>query len=194
MNAKLSRTNGILSKLRHYVPKKINVVTLLCIILLSYDLWKSCVVFNNSKNLDSVFRLQKKSIRIINFATFNQHTNPLFLDDRIIKFPDVIKLNQLMLVQQLNNKTLPHELENLMSILQISAIIAHVLHPILVFSSLKFHLRTLVVIRLNIWLLYVWNNFSRVHQDISNYNSCKSFNKFLNQIFSRTVQLSIMEY
>ena len=66
------------------------------------------------KNLDSVFRLQKKSIRIINFATFNQHTNPLFLDDRIIKFPDVIKLNQLMLVQQLNNKTLPHELENLM--------------------------------------------------------------------------------
>ena len=49
MNAKLSRTNGILSKLRHYVPKKPNVVSLLCIILLSYDLWKSCVVFNNSK-------------------------------------------------------------------------------------------------------------------------------------------------
>ena len=48
MNAKLSRTNGILSKLRHYVPKN-NVVSLLCIILLSYDLWKSCVVFNNSK-------------------------------------------------------------------------------------------------------------------------------------------------
>ena len=49
MNAKLSRTNGILSKLRHYVPKKDNGVSALCIILLTYDIWKSCVVFNNSK-------------------------------------------------------------------------------------------------------------------------------------------------
>ena len=98
-----------------------------------------CGHLTTQKNLDSVFRLQKKSIRIINFATFNQHTNPLFLDDRIIKFPDVIKLNQLMLVQQFNNKTLPRELENLMEHIANIHIIAHVLHPIMVFSSLKFH-------------------------------------------------------
>ena len=49
MNAKLSRTNGMLSNLRHYVPKKDDVVSLLCTILLSYDIWNSCVVFNNSK-------------------------------------------------------------------------------------------------------------------------------------------------
>ena len=72
------------------------------------------MVFNNSKNLDSIFILQEKSIRIINFATFNHHTNPLFLEDKIIKFPDIIILNQLMLVQQFNNKTLPRQLENLM--------------------------------------------------------------------------------
>ena len=41
MNAKLSRTNGILSTLHHYVPKN-NVVRFLCIILLSYDMEVLC--------------------------------------------------------------------------------------------------------------------------------------------------------
>ena len=32
----------------HYVPKKTMLSVLLCTILLSYGIWKSCVVFNNS--------------------------------------------------------------------------------------------------------------------------------------------------
>ena len=125
----------------------------------------------------------KKSIRIINFATFNQHTNPLFLDDRIIKFPDVIKLNQLMLVQQFNNKTLPHELENLME--HIANIHNHCTHSssnsglfIPQISSTNFGSYSLKYMA-----PYVWNNFSRVHPDISNYNSCKSLNIFLIKYF-----------
>ena len=114
MNAKLNRTNGILSKLHHYVPKK-TMLSVYYALFYSHMTYGSLVwSLTTQKKLDSVFRLQKKSIRIINFANFNQRTNPLFLDDRIIKFPDVIKLNQLMLVQQFNNKTLPGELENLM--------------------------------------------------------------------------------
>ena len=83
MNAKLSRTNGILSKLCHYVPKK----TMLPVYY-------------------ALFYSHMTNVRIINFATFNEHTNSLFSEDKIIKFPD-IKLNQLMSVQQFNNKTLP---------------------------------------------------------------------------------------
>ena len=49
MNAKLSRTNGIISNLRQLCSKEDDVVSLLCTILLSYEIWKSCVVFNNSK-------------------------------------------------------------------------------------------------------------------------------------------------
>ena len=73
-----------------------------------------CGALTTQKNLDSIFMLQQNISDIINFATFNHHTNPLFLEDKIIKFPDIIKLNQLMLVQQFNNKTLPCQLENLM--------------------------------------------------------------------------------
>ena len=65
-------------------------------------------------NLDSIFRLQKKGIRIINFASFNEHTNSLFSADKIIKYPDIVTLNQLMFVQQFNSKTLPNELESLL--------------------------------------------------------------------------------
>ena len=44
-------------------------------------------------NLDSVFRLQKKGIRIKNFASFNEHTNSLFSADTIIKYPDIKSTN-----------------------------------------------------------------------------------------------------
>ena len=135
----------------------------------------------------------KKSIRIINFATFNRHTNPLFLEDKIIKFPDIIKLNQLMLVQQFNNKTLPRQLENLME--HIANIHNHFIHTssntglfIPQISSTNFGSYSL-----NYMAPYVWNNFSRVHPDICNYNSCKRLKKIPNQIFSGTIQMTIMK-
>ena len=88
MNAKLSRSNGILSKLRHYVPKQ-------TLISVYYEIFYSHMSYGSlmwslttQNNLDSIFRLQKKCIRIINFASFNQHTNSLFSADAIIKYPD----------------------------------------------------------------------------------------------------------
>ena len=132
------------------------------------------------KSLGSVFRLQKKSIRIINFATFNQHTNPLLLDDRIIKFPDVIKLNQLMLVQQFNNKILPRELENLMehiaNIHTRSSSNSGLFIPQISSTNFGSYSHKYMA-------PYVWNNFSRVHPDISNYNNCKSLKNFLIKYF-----------
>ena len=93
MNSKLSRTNEILSKLRHYVPKK-TMLSVYYAIFYSHMTYGSLVwSITSQKNLDRIF-VTKKSIRIINFATFNHHTNPLFLED--------------------NNKTLPRQLENLM--------------------------------------------------------------------------------
>ena len=105
MDAKLSRTNGILTKLRHYVPKKTMLSVYYALFYSHMTYGRLVWSLTTQKNLDSIF-VTKKSIRIINFATFNHHTNPLFLEDKIIKFPDIIKLNQLMLVQQFNNKNI----------------------------------------------------------------------------------------
>ena len=38
------------------------------------------------------------------------HTNPLFVENKIVKFPDIITKNQLLFVHQLINNILPHDL------------------------------------------------------------------------------------
>ena len=61
-----------------------------------------CIVwsFTSSKNMDIITISQKKCLRIGNFAHINSHTNILFLSDKIIKYTDVIKMEQLKLVFQ----------------------------------------------------------------------------------------------
>ena len=61
-----------------------------------------CLVWSLTtiKNMDCISILQKKCLRILNFAPLNSHTNSLFLLDKVIKFTDVIKIEQLKLVFQ----------------------------------------------------------------------------------------------
>ena len=83
MNAKLSRSNGILSKIHHYVPKQ-TLISVYYAIFYSHMTYGSLVwSLTTQNNLDSIFRLQKKGIKIINFASFNEHTNSLFTADTI---------------------------------------------------------------------------------------------------------------
>ena len=74
-----------------------------------------CLVWSltTMKNINCITILQKKCLRIINFAPFNSHTNPLFISDKIIKFTDVIKIEQLKLVFQFTQNMLPTDILNL---------------------------------------------------------------------------------
>ena len=59
MNAKLSRSNGILSKLRHNVPKQ-TLISVYYAIYFSHMTYGSLVwSLTTQNNLDSIFRLQK---------------------------------------------------------------------------------------------------------------------------------------
>ena len=46
-------------------------------------------------------------MRIINVAPFNSHTNNMFLDNKLLKFDDLIKVEQLKLIFDFKNKNLP---------------------------------------------------------------------------------------
>ena len=89
---KLNRANAMLSKLRYYV----NESTLKSIY---YSIFESnfnyaSVVWAQKINSSSrLFLLQKKAIRIINFANWNSHTDPLFYASKIIKFFDKISID-----------------------------------------------------------------------------------------------------
>ena len=64
-------------------------------------------------NLDIISILQKKCMRIINFADFNSHTNRLFYRDKLLKFEDIIKFAQMRLIFDYKFHYLPKDLTNL---------------------------------------------------------------------------------
>ena len=51
-----------------------------------------------NENIEKIEILQKKTVRILSFAPFRAHTNQLFINLKLIKLRDIIKINQLMLV------------------------------------------------------------------------------------------------
>ena len=113
LSNKLSRVNGIISKLRQFTTKE-TLLSVYYAIFYSHMTY-GCPVWslNTTKNIDSITILQKKCLRILNFAPINSHTNYLFFSDKVIKFTDVIKMEQLKLVFQFNHNMLPTDLFNL---------------------------------------------------------------------------------
>ena len=81
---KISRTIGLISKLRHLVPKHtlINIYRSLVAPYLSYGL----LVWGQARKsyLDKLLKLQKRALRFIYFSDRNQHAIPLFSDAGIL--------------------------------------------------------------------------------------------------------------
>ena len=109
----LSRTNGILSKLRHNVPLEtcIQVYYALFYSHLTYG----CGIWGltSEENIKKIEILQKKCVRIMTFSDFRSHTNPLFINLKLLKVRDVIKLYQLNIVYEFYSKVLPCDLQNI---------------------------------------------------------------------------------
>ena len=81
---KISRTIGLISKLRHFVPKHtlLNIYRSLIAPYLSYGLiaWgQACKSY-----LDKLLKLQKRALRFTYFSDHNQHAIPVFSDSSIL--------------------------------------------------------------------------------------------------------------
>ena len=104
---KLSKTVGILSKVRHFVNKHILVMLYYSLIypFLTYGVhvWGlTCLSF-----LTQLFIIQKKAIRIISFSEPKSHSEPLFKSLNLLKLNDVIELQILSFVYQWSHRLLP---------------------------------------------------------------------------------------
>ena len=113
LSKKLSRANGILAKIRHFLPTKILTSVYYAIfyshIICGCSIWS----LTTKINIEIITVLQKKCIRIINFAPFNSHTNELFIKNQLLKLEDIIKIEQLKLIFDFKNKKLPKDLQTL---------------------------------------------------------------------------------
>ena len=111
---KLSRANGILSKLRYNAPLDICLQVYYSIfysyIITGCNLWGLTPI---AKNIERVQILQNKCVRIMTFAPFRADANPIFQQLALLKIEDIIKCEQLKLVNDFYCERLPVSLMKL---------------------------------------------------------------------------------
>ena len=110
---KLSRAIGLLAKIRHYVPKE--TLKNIYYALFHSHLQYAAIVWGQDKSqlAMKIQTLQNKALRIINFKNTRDSANPLFLESKILKFDDVVKLQSCLLAYSFAHKTLPTALNSL---------------------------------------------------------------------------------
>ena len=114
--SKLSKANGALSRLRHYVSRTtlIQIYYALFFSHLNY----SCQIWGQTynANIDRIFKLQKRSLRLITFSDFNAPSRELFFNLNILKISDLIKLRNISLVQQILRSDCPPRVLSIFSL------------------------------------------------------------------------------
>ena len=106
---KLSRSIGLLSKIRHYVPKYL-LRTIYFAIFNSHLIY-ACEIWGQEQNntlFEKLIKLQEKALRTINFKNFDENANILFKDNKILKISDFISYkNTLFVRNSINRENLP---------------------------------------------------------------------------------------
>ena len=104
---KIRRNIGIISKLRHFVNNKIliNLYYALIYPFLTYGI----VIWGNTyfSNVKPILTLQKKVIRIMTFSGFHDHTNGIFIELKLLKFPEIVFLNTALFMHDFYCGVLP---------------------------------------------------------------------------------------
>ena len=115
LHSKLKRANNLLAICRHYIPKELlmQIYYSQFYSRLSYgcQLWG----LNENDNL-KLITLQKKAVRLLSFAHFQAHSEPLFNDLKILKLSHIVKLNNIIFTHNILNKKAPEHFNNFFEI------------------------------------------------------------------------------
>ena len=115
LTTKLCRANGMLSKIRHYVPSNTLRMIYFGIFhsIMSYgsQIWGQFL----NPSVKKISKLQNRSIRIINFAHFRTPVNMYYKQNNILKLTDIVQLNNFLLVHDHYHNNLPAIFNNMFS-------------------------------------------------------------------------------
>ncbi len=111
LRKKISRSNYIINKLKNTLPQS-SLITLYqtmvqCHLNYGIEIWGS------GSNVDKIYKLQKKTIRVINNVKYNHHTEPLFKINQILAIKDLHTLNCLVFMHKLKNNKMPDSFNGL---------------------------------------------------------------------------------
>lgn len=99
---KLSRALFCLNRVKHILEHKA-LKTLYFSLFHSHLLYCSIILnCTQQKNINRIFIMQKKAIRIITKSHYNAHTTPLFSSLNILPFEKIIHLNQLLFMHSIH--------------------------------------------------------------------------------------------
>ena len=180
---KLSRAIGILAKLRNFTSKE-TLISVYNSIFYSHILY-ACQVWSltTKKNLNLISILQKKSIRVINFSPYNSHTNNFFINDKILKLDDVIKIEQLKLVFEFKNNNLPDDLSDVFKLNNQTNSLQtrNNDNKGLYMSRIKTTCFGINTLKYSASLL--WNSFFKTNNKINTFKNRSSLSKYLKKYF-----------
>ena len=113
---KLSRTNGILSKIRHYVPhetlRKIYFALFSSIMTYASQIWGQ----SENRHVNRIVKLQNRAVRIINFAQYQSPKDILYKESNSLKFSDNVKVLNLLFAYDSLKGTVPSCLKNIFTL------------------------------------------------------------------------------
>ena len=103
----LKRANGMLSKIRHYVPY--TELRSIYYAIFSSHMTYGCQVWGQSitNHTEKVFKLQSRAMRIITFSDLQADPGPLYDTNNILRLDDNIKLQNCLFVHDFLTKNLP---------------------------------------------------------------------------------------
>ena len=103
---KISRTLGVMNRLKRYLPYSAMKLMYDSLILSQLQFGITCWGFEWSR----IVKLQKRAIRIMTQSKYNAHTEPLFKDLQFLKINDIFDVQCLKFWYKFVNKTLPNYL------------------------------------------------------------------------------------
>ena len=113
---KLSRANGLLSKIRHYVARetirKIYFALFSSIMSYASQIWGQ----TENRHIKRIVRLQNRAIRIINFAQYQSPKDILYKQSKILKFSDNVKVLNFLFAYDTIKGTVPSCLNNIFTL------------------------------------------------------------------------------
>ncbi len=106
---KISKSIGILNKLKHFIPIKIKILIYNSLILsyLNY-----CILAQGYQ-CNRLIKLHKKTVRIVSLSKFNQHTKPILKELKLLKIKGILQLQELKLFYKYKKNKLPSYLQNM---------------------------------------------------------------------------------
>ena len=108
VSKKLSRSIGIICKIRHFVSSQI--LTQLYYTIIYPFLTYGCIIWgsNYTTNIKPIEILQKRAVRTITFAKFDAHTTPLFAKLKLLKLHDIITLHVACFMYNYTKSNIPN--------------------------------------------------------------------------------------